>query len=185
MPGMDGFEFIRNVRSKTGTQKISIVLLTSQVDMRDKIEGLEAGADDYVGKSASVAELELRVKALLARKHSSESSIGQISARSIAVFSLRGGVGVSTLAVNLTIAISQLWGFETCFWDMAIGAGQDVLMMNLKPQPTIASLTDWTEPIVDENVLRNMLLKHESGVWLMPSAPNVEESELISANTVD
>ena len=58
-------------------------------------------------------------------------------------------------------------------------------MMNLKPQSTIASLTDWTEPTVNENDLRNMLLKHESRVWLMPSAPSVEESKLISAHTFD
>ena len=185
MPGMDGFEFIRRVRGKKETEKVLIILLTSHVDTRDKIEGLEAGADDYLGKSASLSELEFRVKALLARKHSTESSITQISARSIAIFSLRGGVGVSSIAVNLSIAISQLWSIETCLWDMAMGVSQCALMMNLKPISTISTLTDWTEKTVDESVLRNMLLKHKSGVWLMPGAVGVEESELISSHTMD
>jgi len=185
MPEMDGFEFIRRVRAQQDTAKIPIILLTSHVDTRDKVEGLEAGADDYLGKSASLAELELRVKALLTRKHEKESSITQISARSIAVFSLRGGVGVSTLAVNISVAISQLWGIETCLWDMAGSVGQSALMMNLKPISTIATLNDWTEPIVDENILRSMLLKHETGVWLMPAPTSVEEAELVNTKTID
>lgn len=185
MPDMDGFEFIRRVRSQPETSKIPIILLTSHVDTRDKVEGLEAGADDYLGKSASLTELELRVKALLARKHSTETSIAQVSARSIAVFSLKGGSGVSSLAVNLSIAISQLWGIETCLWDMASGVSQCALMMNLRPVSNITSLSDWAEPTVDENVLRSMLLKHETGVWLMPGAPNVEESELINTKLID
>lgn len=185
MPQMDGYEFIRRVRGQAQTEKIPIILLTSHVDTRDKIEGLEAGADDYLGKSASLTELELRVKALLARKHSTEDSITQISARSIAVFSLRGGVGVSSMAVNLSIAISQLWGIETCLWDIVMGVGQCALMMNLKPNASITSLSEWAEKTVDETILRSMLLKHESGVWLMPGAPGVEESELITAKTVD
>ncbi|MHC1740804.1 MAG: response regulator [Anaerolineaceae bacterium] len=185
MPQMDGYEFLRRVRGQEKTQKIPIILLTSHVDTRDKIEGLEAGADDYLGKSASLTELELRVKALLARKHATNNSITQISARSIAVFSLKGGVGVSSLAVNLSIAISQLWGIETCLWDMVMGVGQCALMMNLKPISTIATLSDWTEQIVDESILRSMLLKHDSGIWLMPDAPGVEESELINTHIVD
>jgi pilus assembly protein CpaE len=185
MPQMDGYEFLRRVRAQTLTQKIPIIMLTSHVDTRDKIEGLEAGADDYLGKSASLTELELRVKALLARKHSKEDSIAQISARSIAVFSLKGGVGVSSLAVNLSIALSQLWGIETCLWDMAAGVGQCSLMMNLKPISTIATLNDRTEKTVDESILRSMLLKHESGVSLMPAPANIEEAELINAHTLE
>jgi len=185
MPQMDGYEFIRRVRGQVQTQKIPIILLTSHLDTRDKIEGLEAGADDYLGKSASLTELELRVKALLARKHVSDASITEISARSIAVFSLRGGVGVSTLSVNLAMAISHLWGIETCLWDMVIGVGQCGLMMNLKPVTTLSTLTDWTEKTVDESILRSMLIKHESGVSLMPAALTVEEAELINTHTID
>lgn len=185
MPEMDGFEFIRRVRSHEETKKTPIILLTSYVDTRNKIEGLEAGADDYLAKSVSLTELELRVKALLARKHINETSINEISARSIAVFSLRGGVGVSSIAVNLSVALSQLWGIDTCLWDMAMGVGQCALMLNLKPVSTIASFSDWHEKTLDDATLRSMLLKHDSGIWLMPAPTSVEELELINTQTVD
>ena len=185
MPEMDGFEFIRHVRALKKIEKIPIILLTSQVDTQDKIEGLEAGADDYLGKSVSPTELELRVKALLARKNATEGSFTQAAAKTIAVFSLRGGVGVSSLAVNLSIAISQLWGIEASLWDLALGVGQCALMMNLKPGTTIDSLVDWGEKTVDEATLRGMMLKHESGVWLMPASVSAEEAELVTAATID
>jgi pilus assembly protein CpaE len=185
MPGMDGYDFIRKVRAMTETQKTPIILLTSLVDTRDKIAGMEAGADDYLSKSVSLTELELRVKALLARKHSDDTPISQISARSIAVFSLRGGVGVSSLAVNLSIAISQLWKIDTCLWDMAMGVGQCALMMNLKPVSTIATISDWADRSLDDATLRSMLLRHDSGVLLMPAPTSVEELDLITPKVVD
>ena len=185
MPGMDGYEFIRRVRGQVETKSTPIILLTSHVDTRDKMEGLAAGADDYLSKTVGLTELELRVKALLARKHSDDTPISKISARSIAVFSLRGGVGVSTIAVNLSLAIAQLWGIETCLWDMAMGVGQCALMMNLKPVSTIAILSDWTEKSLDDATLRSMLLKHDSGVVLVPAPTSVEELELITTKTVD
>lgn len=185
MPGMDGYDFIRKVRGQEETKKIPIILLTSRVDTRDKMEGMAAGADDYLGKTVSITELEFRVKALLARKHGDDTSISQISARSIAVFSLRGGVGVSSIAVNLSLAISRLWGIDTCLWDMAMGVGQCALMMNLKPVSSIASVSDWTETSLDEASLRNMLLKHDSGVLLMPAPASVEELELVTPKIID
>lgn len=185
MPGMNGYEFIHQIKGKEKTKKIPIILLTSHVDIRDKVQGLEAGADDYLGKTVGVAELELRVKALLARKHADDSTITQISARSISVFSLRGGVGVSSISVNLAVAISKLWGIETCLWDMAMGAGQCALMMNLKPVSTIVSISDWAEAALDDTTLNSMLLKHESGVLLMPAPVSVEELELVTTRTID
>jgi len=66
-----------------------------------------------------------------------------------------------------------------------MGVGQCALMMNLKPNSTIASLSEWTDKTVDETILRSMLLKHDTGVWLMPAASGVEDSELITAKMVD
>lgn len=185
MPGMDGYEFIRKVRSQEEIKKTPIILLTSHVDTRDKMEGIAAGADDYLGKTVSVTELELRVKALLARKNGDDTPISQISARSISVFSLRGGVGVSSIAVNLAVAISHLWGIDTCLWDMAMGIGQCALMMNLKPTSTIASLSEWADSTLDEMTLRNMLVNHETKVNLIPAPSSIEEIELITPKVVD
>src|ERR1017187_6255667 len=59
MPGADGLEVCRRVRSGDLPHYIYIILLTSRTDSTDLVAGLEAGADDYVGKPVDLDELSL------------------------------------------------------------------------------------------------------------------------------
>ena len=65
MPGMDGFELLRSLRSDPGTQEIPIILLSARAGEESRIEGLEAGADDYLIKPFSARELLARIEATL------------------------------------------------------------------------------------------------------------------------
>ncbi|WP_445248953.1 ATP-binding protein [Microcoleus sp. OTE_8_concoct_300] len=65
MPGMDGFELLRSLRSNPGTQDIPIILLSARAGEEARIEGLAAGADDYLIKPFSARELLARVEASL------------------------------------------------------------------------------------------------------------------------
>lgn len=71
LPGMDGLEVIRELRKRE--RKVPALVLTARSHWRDKVEGLEAGADDYLGKPFVLDELLARVNALLRR------SVGQAS----------------------------------------------------------------------------------------------------------
>lgn len=62
MPGMDGAEICRAIRKQTGKPYLYIVLLSSKTDRQDILEGLEAGADDYVVKPFDNQELRLRLR---------------------------------------------------------------------------------------------------------------------------
>lgn len=64
MPGEDGLTLTRDLRSKMATP---ILLLTARGETRDRIEGLEAGADDYLAKPFEPKELLLRINAILRR----------------------------------------------------------------------------------------------------------------------
>jgi PAS domain S-box-containing protein len=65
MPGVDGFELLRSLRSDPNTQEIPIILLSARAGEEARIEGLEAGADDYLIKPFSARELLARVEATL------------------------------------------------------------------------------------------------------------------------
>ncbi|MEG4217130.1 PAS domain-containing protein [Microcoleus sp. Pol14C6] len=65
MPGMDGFELLRSLRSNPATQDIPIILLSARAGEESRIEGLAAGADDYLIKPFSARELLARVEASL------------------------------------------------------------------------------------------------------------------------
>jgi two-component system phosphate regulon response regulator PhoB len=67
LPGMSGIDFARQLRADPRTRRLPIIMLTARAEERDKIEGLEIGADDYVTKPFSPRELMARIKAVLRR----------------------------------------------------------------------------------------------------------------------
>jgi diguanylate cyclase (GGDEF)-like protein len=67
MPGLDGVEVCRRLRSNPATAAISIIMLTAKTLPSDRVVGLTAGADDYVAKPFDVDELVARVRSTLRR----------------------------------------------------------------------------------------------------------------------
>ena len=65
MPQMDGFELLQALRTQAQTQEIPVILLSARAGEESRIEGLEAGADDYLIKPFSARELIARVEATL------------------------------------------------------------------------------------------------------------------------
>ena len=78
LPGIDGFEVCRRIRATDG--RIGIIMLTARSQEMDKVTGLMTGADDYVTKPFSPAELTARVDALFRRAGGAvEEQSGEIS----------------------------------------------------------------------------------------------------------
>lgn len=67
MQGISGFEMLRELRSRSETSRIPIIFLTARDAEEDKLEGFDAGADDYISKPFSIKELISRVNAVLRR----------------------------------------------------------------------------------------------------------------------
>jgi two-component system phosphate regulon response regulator PhoB/two-component system alkaline phosphatase synthesis response regulator PhoP len=65
LPKLDGWEVCRRMREEERTAAIPVILLTARRDERDVVAGLEIGADDYLRKPFSLAELIARVRARL------------------------------------------------------------------------------------------------------------------------
>ncbi|MFI5273445.1 MAG: response regulator transcription factor [Ktedonobacterales bacterium] len=68
LPLMDGIEVCRRLRENEATADIPILMLTAKDEVRDRVQGLECGADDYLTKPFSFEELLARVRALLRRQ---------------------------------------------------------------------------------------------------------------------
>jgi len=69
LPGVDGLEVCRRLRSGEGTRSIPVIMLTAKAGEVDRVLGLEIGADDYLTKPFSPRELVARVRAVLRRAH--------------------------------------------------------------------------------------------------------------------
>lgn len=73
MPGMNGVELVRRIREMKSDEYVYVILLTGRTDKRDLIEGMEAGADDFITKPFELEELRVRLRSaqrLLDLEHS-------------------------------------------------------------------------------------------------------------------
>jgi two-component system phosphate regulon response regulator PhoB len=68
LPDVSGVELARRLRADSRTKSIPIIMLTARCDERDKVIGLESGADDYITKPFSPRELMARIRAVLRRR---------------------------------------------------------------------------------------------------------------------
>lgn len=74
LPELNGIEVLRRIRK---TQDIPVILVTARGETYDKVNGLDAGADDYISKPFAIEELLARIRSVLRRKTlSDESSVG-------------------------------------------------------------------------------------------------------------
>jgi two-component system, cell cycle response regulator len=68
MPGMDGFEVCRRIRAQSESAHIPVVMVTALSDVRDRVHGLEAGADDFLTKPVNDTALFARIRSLVRLK---------------------------------------------------------------------------------------------------------------------
>jgi len=184
MPELNGYEVCRRLRQRANLGQLPIMMLTANDSLEERINGLEAGADDYMSKPFEVPELQARVKALLRRAAPAQPVVATRQGKVIAVFSLRGGVGVSTLATNLAAGLAQLWGQPTALVDLVLASGQSALMLNSPLRHTWADLAESSVGEIDGDLVESVLLSHACGTRVLAAAARPEQSELITAEKV-
>ncbi len=184
MPGIDGYEVCRQLRRRPRFAHVPIIMLTGQDALTERLKGFEAGADNYLSKPVHPDELQVLVKSLLQRKIPEVEAATTRMARTIAVFSLRGGVGVSTIATNLGVGLAQIWGDRTTIVDLSLTNGQSALMLDLPLRNTWADLATIPNEEIDAELLEVVLQPHVSRVRVLAAPPRPELNELITGDKV-
>lgn len=187
MPEMDGYAFTSSLRRLPEFAKIPVLTLSAQAEIQDKIKSFEAGADDYLTKPFQPMELKARVEMLLRRAELFKKAMAQQApaeerrqAHLIAVHSLRGGVGNSTLAVNLALALQELWNKRTLLLDLALLAGQVSLLLNEPIRRSWGDIARFTPETIDEVALQSVISVYENGLYFIAAPTMPAEAEKIS-----
>jgi two-component system response regulator MprA len=105
MPDIDGLEVCRRLRG--AGNRVPVLMLTARDAIADRIDGLDAGADDYLVKPFDVGELKARLRALL-RRSGSEGDPDSVSFAELKLDSARHGVAVEDRFAELTRTEYQL-----------------------------------------------------------------------------
>jgi two-component system alkaline phosphatase synthesis response regulator PhoP len=108
LPGMDGLDVTRALRSDQATRALPIIMLTARVEEADRLIGLELGADDYLTKPFSPRELVARVRAVLRRVEGERDSAPVLRAGELLIDLQRRSVRRSGELIDLTATEFEL-----------------------------------------------------------------------------
>ena len=188
MPDLNGYELTRILRREPRFAATPILVLTAQSGLQDKLKSFESGADDHLTKPFEAAELLMRVTALLRRVDASrlirQDATAKESARLIAVHSLRGGTGASTLAVNVGIGLASLWKKPTALLDLTMTAGQVAMMLNMPLKRTWTDIARYSADELDVDVLMSIIGTHESGLSFIAAPTFPSDAETLRGETL-
>lgn len=102
LPGIDGLDVCKTLKSDNKTASIPIIMLTAKSQESDKIVGLEIGADDYITKPFSPRELVARIKAVLRRAKEKDKSPEVLKTGDLIIDLSRIAITVKNKPVELT-----------------------------------------------------------------------------------
>jgi pilus assembly protein CpaE len=182
MPDMSGHDLTRQIRANKELEDLPILILTARSQEIDRTTALKIGADDYLSKPVTARELIERVDKLLTAKKGEETPTEEKVV--IAFYGLRGGVGQTTLAVNLAAALRRLSQQEVCLVDLSPTGSQSLIHMRLQAHSSWADLA--TANGLDWPALQDRLSIHPSGLRVLaapptPQAPTQPAAETTSA----
>jgi pilus assembly protein CpaE len=177
----DGYEVATRIRATEGPgAHVPIIMLTGDKDVQQKVRALRAGADDYLIKPFHPAELMARMKSLMARFAPGDTIVGRPPLGRIhAYYGAKGGVGTTTIAINVAIALHGL-GRRVCLVDGNLQFGDHRVFLDLGlDRRGIVDLV--SAPAMDADLVRSIVQAHESGVDLLLAPPSPEAADLITA----
>ncbi len=143
LPDMTGYEVTRVLRKDPQTAVTPILMFTAHTHLDAKMQGYEAGVDDYLTKPVHPVELVARIKALLARNRGRVPGLAAVEhGYLLGVMAPKGGMGVSSLVLNLAINLYKNYK-------------QDLIAAELRPgNGTWGQELGFTDPNGLNNLLR-------------------------------
>lgn len=155
----------------------AVIVYSSTPSLEAARRAMLAGARDFLSAPATARELEQAVAGAL---ESEERRRMRVSGQTLAlgqgtvitVFGPKGGVGKTTVAANLAIALALQTAQSVAIVDADTGFGDVAEMLDLKPQWTISDLVKRADGLSREEV-NSLLCRHSSGVVVLAGPPNV------------
>ena len=182
MPKLDGYAATQQIRAAESGRRVPIIMLTAEADVEQRVRGLRAGADDDIVKPFHPLELLARIKALLARSGggakpragAEQPTLGRLCS----FYGAKGGVGTTTMAINSAIALATRVRRRVALFDANLQFGDERVFLDLGLDAS-SIVNAITEPDLDAELLKRLMVPHRSGIELLLAPPNPEQADIV------
>lgn len=194
MPDADGITASQQITKSVPGAQVIIMSVQSEADYLRR--AMLAGARDFLMKPFSGDELVEAVRRVHETRPEIHTAIvpqtipsvkGQVKesvrdGKILAVFSPKGGIGCTTIAVNVAVAMASN-GNNTLLIDGSLQFGDVGIMLNLRSPASIVDLIENVADL-DQDLLSSVLQEHQSGLKVLLAPPRPEMAELVSAEDI-
>ncbi|UCG22733.1 MAG: response regulator [Chloroflexota bacterium] len=197
MPDADGISASQTITERVPGAQVIIMSVQSEADYLRR--AMLAGARDFLMKPFSGDELVEAVRNVHRTRPVASAPLVPLDAAArpgmpgevarparmgkvLAVFSPKGGIGCTTVAVNTAVAVAQA-GNNTLLIDASLQFGDVGVMLNMKSSASIVDLVERVGDL-DQDLVSSVLMTHESGLRVLLSPPRPEMAELVTADAV-
>jgi pilus assembly protein CpaE len=195
MPDMDGIAATEQLATEVPTA--SVVMMSVQGEADYLRRSMLAGAREFLVKPFSSDELTASIRQVYTREREKQGRItvtnvaaaaakagrgaGREPGQVVAVFSPKGGVGRTTIAVNFAVAAAADLGLKTVLVDGSFQFGDVGVLLNLNPKnKSIADLVPEMEAGGEPESIDTFVINHSSGVRVLLAPPSPEMAEMIT-----
>jgi len=173
-----GLSIERIIRILDRFPQVSILATSKDKSSETILKVMRSGATEYLLRPVVDTDLAFALQKLgrlWLTKAVPEVGVGSI----FTVFGPKGGVGVTTIAINLAVDIYEITKKPTIIVDLDLNAGDVTTFLNMKPTYTISDVTANISRL-DKSFLQGVIAKHESGIFVLAEPQKVEEGVSIS-----
>ncbi len=169
-----GLDIIRKIRESS--QECSILVISSSTDGQTILNAMRAGAKEFLNAPVDPQEL---VTALGRIGNQGVSGGKTKGCTVIAVAGSTGGVGATSIAVNLSCAYAAHKRNSVCLIDVDLSLGDADVFLDTIPDYTLVDVTQNVSRL-DFTLLKRSLTKHSSGLYLLPRPVRLQDASLIA-----
>ncbi len=178
------------IRATKSLAALPVLCVIASDDVEDRIDLLEAGADDVVARPFDVLELDARAEALALRfvrsrdlknpNHIDTTIRDGSQRRIIGIFSPKGGAGTTTIAVNVATWLAAQVPGAVALLDLDIQFGQAATHLNMSPRLTVTDLIRDEITLHDPALFGAALDRHGSGLQVLSAPATPEAASMIT-----
>lgn len=185
MPEMDGFEVCLQIKSDPDTSQIPIIFLTANQTPDYRKRAFHVGADDFLTKPFKADDLVEHISAILRKTNDADEPVEQKqTGQVVSMFSPKGGVGTTTLAIQLAESIVTDEDETVILVDLDFPFGAIATYLNIEPSPNILELLVTPQSHLSLEFIAEHVQMHRPELYVLPAPMKLmmPDSKSLAAN---